>query len=155
MFVTFFCSCIVFIVKYVGQCCGFNIFWVFPVPWNILADLLRNTCLLSRVQKVMVCDFVIGGFQSVLFVSAFTKMIDWTEKPKIPSKFAICAVQYNKFCCKPLLVFLYLHLSCFELSMKQLSVFSTLLLGQAQVAMKIKTELNTGNNILYYMWRND
>ena len=46
-----------------------------------------------------------------------------------------------------LLVFLYLDLSCFELSMKQLSVFSTLL-GQAQVAMKIKTELNTGNNIL-------
>ena len=38
--------------------------------------------------------------------------------------------------------------------MKQLSVFSTLL-GQAQVAMKIKTELNTGNNILHYMWRND
>ena len=38
--------------------------------------------------------------------------------------------------------------------MKQLSVFSTLL-GQAQVAMKIKTELNTGNNILHYMWRYD
>ena len=102
------------------------------------------TCMSSKGHGLW---FVIGGFQSVLFVSAFNKMIDWTEKPKIPSKFAICAVQYNKFCCKPLVVFLYLHLSCFELSMKQLSVFSTLL-GQAQVAMKIKTELNTGNNIL-------
>ena len=101
------------------------------------------TCMSSKGHGLR---FVIGGFQAVLFVSAFNKMIDWTEKPKIPSKFAICAVQYNKFCCKPLVVFLYLHLSCFELSMKQLSVFSTLL-GQAQVAMKIK-KLNTGNNIL-------
>ena len=28
----------------------------FSVPSIILADLLGNTCLLARVQKVMVCD---------------------------------------------------------------------------------------------------
>ena len=105
------------------------------------------TCTSSKGHGLW---FMIGRFWSVLFVSAFTKMIDWTEKPKIPLKFATCAVQYNKFCCKPLVVFLYLHLSCFELSMKQLSVFSTLL-GQAQVAMKIKKGLKTGNIILHYM----
>ena len=31
---------------------------------------------------------------------AFTKMIDGTEKPKIPLNFAKHAAQYNKFCCK-------------------------------------------------------
>ena len=33
----------------------------------ILADLWGNTCLLARVQKVMVC--VIGGSRSFLFVA--------------------------------------------------------------------------------------
>ena len=32
--------------------------------------------------------------------SAFTKMIDGKEKPKIPSKFAIWAARYNEFRCK-------------------------------------------------------
>ena len=36
----------------------------------------------------------------ICFNPAFTKMIDGTEKPKIPSKFAIHAVRYNKFRCK-------------------------------------------------------
>ena len=31
---------------------------------------------------------------------AFTKMIDGTEKPKIPLNFAKYAARYNKFCCK-------------------------------------------------------
>ena len=33
----------------------------------------------------------------------FTKMIDGTEEPKIPSKFAKSAVRYNEFRCKSLL----------------------------------------------------
>ena len=50
------------------------------------------TCMSSKGHGLW---FVIGGFQAVLFVSAFNKMIDWTEKATIPSKFAICAVQYT------------------------------------------------------------
>ena len=37
-------------------CNGFEGFLGFSVPSIILADLLRNTCLLVRVQKVMICD---------------------------------------------------------------------------------------------------
>ena len=34
----------------------------FSVPSIILADLLGNTCLLARVQKVMVCDLWLVDF---------------------------------------------------------------------------------------------
>ena len=154
MFVTSFCSSTVFIVKYVGPRCAFNIFWVFPVLWNILADLLRNTCLLAWVQKVMVCDLWLVDFNPF---SVFPHLVKWLTEQKNPKSLpTLQYVQCNtkNFAVNRKLFFLFLHLSCFELSMKQLSVFSTLL-GQAQVAVKIKTELNTGNNILHYMWRND
>ena len=45
--------------KFVISCCVFANFkgiLAFSVPSTILADLLGNTCLLQRVQKVMVCD---------------------------------------------------------------------------------------------------
>jgi len=38
------------------QFANFEGFLGFSVPSIILADLLGNTCLLARVQKVMVCD---------------------------------------------------------------------------------------------------
>ena len=37
----------------------------------IIADLLGNESFLQRVQKVIVCLIVIGGFRSVLGVSVF------------------------------------------------------------------------------------
>ena len=43
------------------------------------------TCMSSKGHGLW---FVIGGFQSVLFVSAFNKMIDWTEKTQNP--FEVC-----------------------------------------------------------------
>ena len=45
----------------------------FSVPSIIFADLLGNTFLVERVQKVMVCDlwYVIGGFWSVWFAFVF------------------------------------------------------------------------------------
>ena len=45
-----------FIISRSAFCNGFQGFLGFSVPSTILADLLRNTCLLVRVQKVMVCD---------------------------------------------------------------------------------------------------
>ena len=60
------------------------------------------------------CDFFCYSWQSRVILSqagrarnivisinpAFTKMIDGTEKPKIPSKFAMWAARYNEFRCK-------------------------------------------------------
>ena len=45
-----------FIISRSAFCNGFEGYLGFSVPSIILADLLRNTCLLVRVQKVMVCD---------------------------------------------------------------------------------------------------
>ena len=45
-----------FIISRSALCNGFEGFLGFSDPSIILADLLRNTCLLVRVQKVMVCD---------------------------------------------------------------------------------------------------
>ena len=47
-----------FIISRSALCNGFEGFLGFSDPSIILADLLRNTCLLVRVQKVMVCDMV-------------------------------------------------------------------------------------------------
>ena len=48
---------------------------LFSLPSMILTDLLGNKPLLQQVQKVMVCDFVIGGFRSVLCVSVFQGLL--------------------------------------------------------------------------------
>ena len=45
-----------FIISRSALCNGFEGFLGFSDPSIILADLLRNTCLLVRVQKVMICD---------------------------------------------------------------------------------------------------
>ena len=45
-----------FIISRSAFCNGFEGFWGFSVSSIVLADLLRNTCLLVRVQKVMVCE---------------------------------------------------------------------------------------------------
>ena len=46
----------VIIAKFVVSRCAFCTFLGFSVPPIILADLLRNSCSLAQVQKVMVCD---------------------------------------------------------------------------------------------------
>ena len=39
----------------------------FSVPSILLADLLGKTCLLSRVQKVLVCDLSLVDFDASCF----------------------------------------------------------------------------------------
>ena len=41
-----------------------------------------------------------GRYNVICINPAFTKMIDGTEKPQIPSKFAKLAARYNEFHCK-------------------------------------------------------
>ena len=53
------------------------------------AILEQSRVILSQARRA--CYIVI------CLNPAFTKMIDWTEKPKIPSMFAIRAERYNKF----------------------------------------------------------
>ena len=73
---------------------------VCPLPWtkNPLAIVITSAILeqsrviLSKARRVWYIIICINP--------AFTKMIDGTEKPKIPFKFAKRAAQYNEFRCK-------------------------------------------------------
>ena len=58
---------VLFLLGYLGYH-GFTYFG-FSVPSIFLADLLGNTCLLARVQKVMVCDSWLMDFDPLLFFS--------------------------------------------------------------------------------------
>ena len=58
---------VLFLLGYLGYH-GFTYFG-FSVPSIFLADLLANTCLLARVQKVMVCDSWLMDFDPLLFFS--------------------------------------------------------------------------------------
>ena len=51
-------------------------------------------------SKVILSQAGWGSDIVICFNPAFTKMIDRTEKPKIPTKFAIRAARYNEFRCK-------------------------------------------------------
>ena len=73
-------------------------------------------------------------------------MIDWTEKPKICSKFAICAVQYNKFCCKLLVVFFVLTSVLFWIVHE--TTFYVFYTVRSSSSGNEDKKLNTGNNIL-------
>ena len=49
-------TCFVRYLSYISSKEHFEGILGFSVPSVILADLLGNTCLFARVQKVMVCD---------------------------------------------------------------------------------------------------
>ena len=59
------------------------------ISYAILEQSRVNLSQAWRARYIVIC-----------INPAFTKMIDGTEKPKIPSKFAIRAVRYNEFRCK-------------------------------------------------------
>ena len=51
-------------------------------------------------SKVILSQAGRARYNVICINPAFTKMIDGTEKPQIPSKFAKLAARYNEFHCK-------------------------------------------------------
>ena len=69
-----------------------------PSTKNPLAITISFAIL--EQSRVILSQAGRGRYIVICFNPTFTKMIDGTEKPKIPSKFAIRTAQYNKFCRK-------------------------------------------------------
>ena len=96
---------------------------IFPI-FLILVTCKNKATSASFIGKKSThhCDFLCYSWQSRVILSqvgrarnivisinpAFTKMTDGTEKPKIPSKFAIWAARYNEFRCKLYTLFFFL-----------------------------------------------
>ena len=100
-------------------------------------------------SKFMVCDLWLLDFDRFCL---FPPLLKWLTEQKNPK--SLWSLQYVHCNTTNFAGFFVLRCVLFWIVHETTFCVSTLL-GQAQVAMKIKTELNTGNNILHYMWRND
>ena len=59
----------------------------------------RDSFAILKQSRVILSQAGGARYNVICINPAFTKMIDGTEKPKIPSKFAIRAARYNEFRC--------------------------------------------------------